>query len=353
MKYFKKLAVAALLFSAAPATYSLTPTFTYTGGDPQIASYVSQTGTTLLQQIDPNNQITNFLDNYLPNMASAASMGSKGVGTNYANGNHLFGPKIAIVGVNVGIGARFEGSSAFSLLSGGGIDPAAGMGVAPQVSVMAGLNLGFLPLPKLGPIDLKKLRVYINFGAFEVPKGLPVYGKMSNFGLHIQYSIIKPVSLIGIINWGGVDITTGFDTGKTTIGMVRQFSLPLAASGGFTASWNPPMDISLTNNFFTIPIEVSTSARLLFFSVFGGIGLDINTGKSEAVMDMTGDVIINGTKNGVASMNITETTKVSAVGLRVFFGPQINIFPLKINVQFNHDFLTKNFGVNFGLRAAI
>lgn len=289
---------------------------------------------------------TNITKNLMNAMAVGAVAPSRGMGTNYTSNNSLFGPKIAIVGLNIGVGLNAPGQSAFGLLGNPtSLDTSIGqgnIGLAAQVGIMAGFN--FKALPFL-PAIIQRFKVFANFGGFNLPLG--TYGfNMSNFGLHVQFSLIEPKSLIGIISWGGIDLTTGIDSGSNVFSATVPMGFSI--SGGNT--WSPTSTMSLTNTYFSIPIEASTSIQLALLSVFGGVGLDINSGKS--TLDITATGPING-GSATGTAVIKDEVLKGSFGVRLFLGTQIAIFPIKIQVQMSNDFATGNFTIGLGTRVAI
>lgn len=294
------------------------------------------------------------LTGFLTSMANAQSITNKGQGVSYASDQTLF-----VVGGSVGAGLNT--TSGFSFSTSGGLPP---IGLGAQMSVMAGLSLSKFPLPALGPIDLKKLTVFVNaFGYSNDSLVDSLTIKTSNFGLHAQYKVIdrKNIGGIGILNWGGLDFTTGFDTNSNTMTYKVGQSIS-ATSSGVTYKWTPSAgsNLELQNSSFTIPLEVSTSVRVLYIlSLFGGAGVDLNFGgKSTISANLTGPVTNSlNTAPGSATLTLADNQGPNFGALRFFAGPQLNLVPLRntnlLSLYAQGNYSTGgNYGVHAGLRIA-
>ncbi|HNN01511.1 MAG TPA: hypothetical protein PKG67_13700, partial [Turneriella sp.] len=251
---------------------------------------------------------------------NAQSITNKGQGVSYATDHSLF-----VVGG--GFGAGLSGDMASGFESKGGL-PAIGVGA--QGSVMAGVSLAKLPVPALGPIDLKRLTLFVNFFGISndsLVSSLSI--KANTFGMHAQYKVIegKNIGGIGLLNWGGIAFTTGFNVSSNSLTYKVGQSIS-AESSGVKYTWTPnsASNLTLEANSFSIPFEISTSARVLYvLSVFAGAGIDLNFGKSTIAANLNGPVTnsFNST-TGSASLQISEEQGPSFGQMRFFAGPQLN-----------------------------
>lgn len=326
------------------------PTYIYSGVTVNIPS--SSTAQAALQaEIDSQFQVPNMTD-FLKSMSNAQSITNKGQGVSYASDHSLF-----VVGGGLGLG--LNSTSGFNFDSKGGLPP---IGLGVQGSVMVGLSLSKFPMPQIGPIDLKKLTLFVNyFGYSNDTLVSSLTMKTSLFGIHAQYKIIdgKNIGGIGILNWGGVAFTTGFDVSSNSL-TYKVGQKISAASSGITYDWTPDSNSALTlsSKAFTIPLEISTSVRVLYIlSLFGGAGVDLNFGNSTIAANLSGPVTVSGTSVGSASLAVTEEKGPSFGALRFFAGPQLNLVPLKntnlLSLYAQGNYSTGgNYGVHAGLRIA-
>ncbi len=307
----------------------------------------------LNEEINKQFQVPS-MTGFLTSMANAQAITNKGQGVSYATYHSLF-----VIGGNLGAGLNT--TSGFDFNSSGGLPP---IGLGVQGSIMAGLSLSKFPVPKIGPIDLKKLTVFVNFFSYSndsLVDSLTI--KTSNFGMHAQYKVIdgKNVGGLGLLNWGGVAFTTGFDTGSNTMTYKVGQSIS-ATSSGVTYKWTPSAgsNLELQNTSFTIPLEVSTSVRVLYIlSLFGGAGVDLNFGgKSTISANLTGPVTNSANASqGSGTLTLAENQGPNFGALRFFAGPQLNLVPLKntnlLSLYAQGNYSTGgNYGVHAGLRIA-
>ncbi|HMV36462.1 MAG TPA: hypothetical protein PKY99_12340 [Turneriella sp.] len=306
----------------------------------------------LKAEIEKQFQVPKMGD-FLKSMANAQAIASKGQGVSYATEQSLF-----VVGGGFGASLSGDPSTGFSSSSG-----LPGVGFGAQGSIMAGMSLSKLPLPALGPIDLKRLTVFVNyFGISNDSLVSNLTVKANTFGMHAQYKFLegKNVGGIGILNWGGLAFTTGFNVSSNSVTYKVGQSIT-ANSGSQTYTWTPSSGSSLTleANSFSIPLEVSTSARLLYvLSVFAGVGVDINFGKASVSSTLNGPVTGSPVAvTGTASLTGSEEQGPSFGQMRFFAGPQLNLVPLKntnlLSIYAQGNVSTGgNYGVHAGARIA-
>ncbi len=347
MKKIKYALLTALFLSTSSAFAKIEFNIDTGGGNPGADA-------ALISEVNKQFQLID-MTGFLQSMSNAQSMTNKGQGVSYASEQSLF-----VVGGGAGLGLNAPSGLTTNFDTKGGLPP---IGVGLQGSLMVGVSLAKLPVPALGPIDLKRLTVFVNyFGLSNDSLVDSVTMKTSTFGLHFQYKLLQGFNLggIGLLNWGGLALTTGFDVSSNSLSYKVGQKLE-TSYGGETLSWTPSAGSNLTldASAFTIPIEVSTSVRLAYiFSLFAGVGVDINSGKSSISANLTGPVTnTSATINGTASLTGSEEKGPTVGGARFFVGPQFNIVPLKntnvvsIFAQFNVA-TSGNYGFHTGLRIA-
>jgi len=279
---------------------------------------------------------------FLNAMADAALLASKGMGVDYASNPGLF-----VVGGSFGSAVD---SAGFAFGRKGKELPDSGFSL--QASAMAGINLG------LGSTEglLNRSRLYANWMTFET-QGESFGTSVSNHGVHLQVQLIKNRQLVAA-EWGGLAFTTGYELARYTLSL--NSVLPIeAADQDLTLEWDATGTYQVSSTVRTIPFELSTNLRLLAFTVFGGVGLDlVNEGVSISEASLGGDVFASGgglserLSVGSATVSMTEQGAVSTPSTRIFAGAQMDVMMVKIyghaNIGFND-----NFGGHVGLRVAI
>lgn len=275
---------------------------------------------------------------FLEEMAAANAMSSKGMGVDYASNPQRF-----VVGGSFGSSVNGVGAS---FLRGDGTLPNGGFAV--QLSMMAGLNLGFA-----SPDDsfLRRFVLTANGMALKGASG-PFDASMNNFGAHLQLKLVRPPHK-GVVEWGGLDLTAGYE--MSHYHMILTKTLPLNAS---ELTWAATGTFQVDTTSSTVPLELSTNLRLLVFTAFGGVGMDLR-GVSSATTDLRLGgpltVAVQGKKEelGTIDASLQSSGEASSYAPRVFGGVQINILPVKIYGQVNWGLLENSFGGHLGLRVAL
>ena len=285
---------------------------------------------------------------YLRALADAASFSTKGIGVDYASNMKKFGFGIA---ANVSLAVGDEGLEEYEQSQPVG-------GAAANVTVWGGMNMK--------PLGVPRLNVYANF--FQRTENFPVGNNgyfdnldvtMRNLGIHGQVQLIKPTEGKKnlLFKWGGVAITSGFAwshlAAKTASApLVRQLeSNPL-----YTMDLSLQGDVSLALNAFNIPVEVSTSARVLYFlSIYGGVGGDLQLGSASLDVNAnaevtTTDTIMGGTTQiGTGTVVVDGKENPSAGRFRAFAGLQANAAWFKTFVHLEYK-PARAAALAFGLR---
>lgn len=279
------------------------------------------------------------LADYLRSFGDAQSFTTRGMGVDYASNF-----KAVMVGVAGNLSLNAEKGYA---PEGTRTQPPAA-GVAPNVTLMAGVNLNLL---RIAPISL-----YVNY--FNRSGELEDFSaELSNFGVHAQLKLFGPDEgglMDAIAQWGGLDITTGFERSRLGLTLSQGFrrNIPLSAPGG-QAGGMALMDVNTIGQFrmnartLSIPLELTTNFRLLYLlSVYGGLGFDWQLGGgSDMTVDLDGTMVgvtpaAGGQPSmridvGSASIDATESVDPSAGRLRWLLGLQVNVLIVRLFVQLN------------------
>lgn len=304
------------------------------GNASQFASQAGVDVATLQQQIQ--NQIetlfqTYRLHDYVRSFGDAQAFSSRGLGVDY-------GSTIGLLEIGVAGSVAMNGNKA--LIEGDArTQPLAG--VAPNLTLMAGLNLGLLGLREVTLFGnyFKSSGSYREFSAH-----------LENFGAHAQLKLFAPRHesvLSAFARWGGIAITTGFDRSRMSLSLGQNFKRSFPVVNGEKNVAQIDMDsmgtFGLDTRTWSIPLEVTTNLRFLYVvTVYGGAGFDWQLGgKSEMTAalngTLTGTVSSQNTTADVGTVSVTanESADVTAGKVRGIVGLQTNLWFLKLFTQLN------------------
>jgi hypothetical protein len=329
-----RLGVAALLLAglAAPAragvTVNLDP-----GAGQSFASRLGIDKGAIEQQLANELQTlfqTYRLHDYVRSFGDAQSFTTRGLGVDY-------GSTIGLVEVGIAANLAVNGNKAFTE-GDSRTQPVAG--VAPNITAMAGLNLGFLGLR---PVTL--------FGNYFAKKGSyrEFAADLQNYGAHLQVKLFQPRKETlwnAFLQWGGIAVTSGFDHARMRLTLGQGFTRNIPIAGGQQDLAQVDVQaqgvFALESRTWSVPLEVTTNFRFLYvLTAYGGAGFDWQFGGG---CDMNVD--LNGTLTGVvpsqapvnvgtAQVTATEHADPSKGKVRGILGLQANVWILKIFTQLN------------------
>ena len=283
-------------------------------------------------------------DQFTRSMAEAASMSIKGLGVDYASNIKTF-----VVGGAISSGAHEAG---LSFKKGEATLPQGGY--AGQLTLMAGLNLGMGGKEK-GFFD--RFRLYANGLALKFPSSREFGGNMANVGGHLQFKLIGGING-KIVEWGGLDLTSGFEYTHYTLSLRSDLPLPAPIAGG-NATWGATGTYDLNTSAWSMPIEASTNLRVAVATVYLGGAYDLNTATTTSDAALNGpitatitDININNERIGSASLNLSGSGSAAPTNVRIFMGAQANIMMLKAYGHLNIG-LNGALGGHLGLRVAM
>lgn len=260
---------------------------------------------------------------FIRSFANATSFASRGTGVDYAP---LF--RNLEVGLTVNLAAAVDGLDPAK-------DPAAG--IAPNLALMAGLNLAHWGHPELG--------LYVH--GMHQPSATvdSLTGSISNVGGHVQYHLFFPKAGAStlLFLWSGLHLTAGVEYSRWSLQLEHDLTRDVAVAGAtasttLTTTANGTFDLQASS--LTIPIELTTSARIAYFvGLYGGIGLDLQYGKANANATLAGDVRgISPTTGapidvGTATITMSGESGPTAVAYHVLAGVEANVWRLKLFTQ--------------------
>jgi hypothetical protein len=297
--------------------------------------FVDQAGISVpALQTQLENEISNFfqvhrLADYVRNFGDAQAFTSRGLGVDYGS-NMRFG-EIGIAAVAAINGTRVAADDSSE------VPPVARVGS--NFTVMAGASLGALGLP---------VNVFGNFFSAKVSYG-EYDARIRNVGVHFQIKLLsdRDSSLLSaLLRWGGIDITTGFDRSHSTLSLARGLGRDFPLEGVQPAAFvnvNSQGTLSLDTSVFSIPLEISTNVRFLYFlSAYVGAGLDVQIdGTSTLSADvgglMTGKIPSLGFAQPIGNFRVTaqQGSSLTSGQVRGLVGLQLNLTVVKVFVQLN------------------
>jgi len=170
-------------------------------------------------------------------------------------------------------------------------------GFAPSGSVNLGLHLGWFSEKAKG--------WYLNVKFFMYDMTYPLFGytldyETMNVGVGVNYSIVGARRFgKGSFLWRGLSLGFGFNYQQNDITYKIKISKTV---GDFNQSGyegdvvvDPSIKMGLTSKTYTIPVDLVTSLRILYFlNISLGAGVDFNFGESTVVASADGGVRVTG-----------------------------------------------------------
>jgi hypothetical protein len=278
---------------------------------------------------------------FLRDFQNVQAFSSKGLGVDYASETTL-----AEVGATVSFVPSVDKS--YNKPSGSYTDPMPLNGGGANFSLMGGLGLGL--------IGLDPVMIFANWFKGSASIG-QLDGSYDNWGVHGQLRLLGPSRGLSatklLIRWGGIAITSGADYSRMTLNAKKDlrssFTLPAYSADGPQGSVSiqnqGTLTFSLEQTTWTVPLEVTTSLRLLsLLTIYGGFGLDFQLGGGSDLRinmnagNLTGKVggtTINDI--GTASIAVNQHANPSPARFREIVGLQLGIFDVvRIFVQVNN-----------------
>lgn len=283
---------------------------------------------------------------YTKGMANATAMASTGSTSVYGSSF-----KYGLVGGSVALGADLgEGNSISDIMSNFSESAKKFAGVGVQSAVVLGLSPGAFTSAQWGIIDPARLRLYVNF--LSMSQDLDDADiSFSSFGLTGQYRIVQERSLgLSLVKWNGVDVSSGLRIAKNKFSFTQQLPSFSETQGPVSATVAAaPATIGADVGVYSIPVEASTSLRLLYvLNFFGGIGGDFNFGSSKAIADYNTNIAVSGGGTATGALALGGNTSPTAWNLRAFGGLGLEFGVGTLNVGIGKSLTASAWGVNVG-----
>jgi len=213
-----------------------------------------------------------------------------------------------------------------------------------------GLHFGFMKL------DMEKFGLTDPHISFE----------SLSLGATVNYQLIPSQKIAkGLLLWRGVNIGTGFIYSGTKIGLsmgLQSYKQDFNDTGNNfkgEITIDPKINLDFKIDTFTIPIEVTTAVKLLWFlNIPLGVGMDVGFGTSDMKVGMKADINTTGMPAGITQSkagNISATAggpmPPSAFNLKLMTGVGINIGPVILDIPVTWYFLDNGYSVGVTLGA--
>ncbi len=293
---------------------------------------------------------TKDLDKYLDGTANAFSLANKGIGVDYGADMKLFLAGLqfaaAVDTTDLGVGDLVGGDVDGDKINGGGVN----------LTLFAGLNLGFLPFGDIGPIKLDRTKVFVNFMTYDAEDLGDVDGsvKVSSFGAHVQYKLIEPITAGSALlaRWNGVDVTAGMNVSNLEISAEQDDIKESASEGAAQIEFDGKATVGIDISTFSIPVEISTGGNLFYFlGGYVGLGVDINTGSAKPQGNVSGTISSpnDAGVSGDADLSLSKEGEPTGGTMRMFAGLEINAAVLKVFAKYNQALNDDTMAITFGV----
>ncbi|HWU88316.1 MAG TPA: hypothetical protein VN253_13615 [Kofleriaceae bacterium] len=259
---------------------------------------------------------------FLRSFSNATSFSNRGLGVDYASNSER---GILGIGANLALAADLDGEL-----------PSAG--AAANATVMAGLNLRRWSHPEL--------TVFGN-AFYRSASSDHLRGSIATAGAHLQYKLVTPTRGRErvVIQWGGLDVTTGVEVAHWSYGLRGDLSTAFevggdAGSGSTSIEAATAGHVALSATTVTVPIELTTNVRLLYLaSLYLGLGLDAQVGASSLDLGVAGS--LTGTRPDTGAVETIGAITVTGTGSKgptfagyhALLGLQANLWRLKLFAQ--------------------
>lgn len=215
------------------------------------------------------------------------------------------------------------------------------IGASASLALNVGINAGFI-YPGL----------YLNvkggyFSKDDISNKLSV--KNTLLGVGANYTWLQSDSfLLGFVKWRGISFGTGFLFNKSELNLKLDLDtltqpvtgLPIGPLTSGTLFVDPSVKLGVKSTTYSIPFDVITSVRLLWFLNFNlGAGVDFNFGYTDIVVKSNGNVraelnggAIQATGGTFTVDSKTKAEKPSLIRPKIMTGLGFNIAVVKIDV---------------------
>jgi hypothetical protein len=189
-------------------------------------------------------------------------------------------------------------------------------------------------------------------------------------GLLVNYQILPQMKFLGgLVHWRGVNLGSGFIYQGTTIGYnlkmdtISQYigtvGIPNYGNRDLNLLINPELTLDMKINTYTIPLEATTSVKLLYFlNLAIGLGADLGFGKSDIKIGMSSNIDINGLEgineirqdnSGYVSVNAGGDMAPSVFNVKLMAGIGFSMGRVVFDIPITWYFMYNGFNIGITL----
>jgi hypothetical protein len=260
-----------LITSAQAQIFKLNPTFGAGWGSTEENAARAEI-LKIQNQINEDLPANTNMDRFMTGMANSSVYAGKGVATDYVTDFSVF-----TVGFGVGAAADLEEDTTTK-------SDFSGLGF--QGALQFGLNMGILPVEKIGKIEMERLNVMFNIMKIDyenAENGIDSAATKS-FGVMASYKW-KDGKGSRAAGWGGVKLHTGYQYNSIDFNFSQNLNEVInqtvgAATIAGTITGKPAAGLEVATH--SIPFEISTDVRFLYILSLiwrFGSGLFLGRGK--------------------------------------------------------------------------
>lgn len=290
-------------------------------------------------------------DQYGKNLSAAQATSTSLLGADYASTDF----KRAMLGLKVSAGTRLgSGQSLIGVTKGDDkIQETKGVGLS---------SVAFVGMPVAqftGNSFLAKTKAYL--GVMAINKSFSeLRVKSQSASLKLQYKFMEPTGS-SRMRWNGVDLTSGLIFSKVNLSFSKDIretkTQDISGAGSSTGTMAAKANIDGELKSFVLPIEGSTSVRMLYFlNFFGGLGADILYSKATATGRLSNSSLnmtstgISGTVSGTPELNFNISKTALPIAMRSFVGTQIEMGVVALEVAASYSLFSQTWGAGAGLK---
>ena len=287
---------------------------------------------------------------YMSGSSKAAIAATAGNGVDYTSTFSWF-----TLGATGGVGVTPGAQSLSHAFTSSGFKTVEGVGAG--VNIMAGLNFGIFSQGYWGGIfEPKRFKLYLGFfgtGFDSNSNGTATKFDTSSFSVIGQYKLWGERSFgARLLKWNGVDVSSGFRTSSINFSVTQTINQSQSIAGLGTATFSAPVKIGADVTTTTIPIEVSTSARVFYFwNFFSGLATDLAFGGAKSNFGGSGPITLPaaGGASATGALAVAGEGGPSLLNVRYFLGTGVELGIVNLYLQFNHLVTAGAYGVNAGV----
>jgi hypothetical protein len=350
-----------LLLAASPSFAQFTISISNYGGATGNASAVQaldELVAELESSINENLSDIPSTSTFISGAPDAAILAGSGLSASYNTNFKLF-----MAGFQ--LGAAFDPGTAklFDLFSGEGLDKIEGAGV--DAGFIVGMPLGLFTKANIGPIKLENTKVFAHL--LSLPKRSyfgPLAAGITSVGVGAMYKLLPEVGAgMGLVRWGGLDLTSGLRYASIKIEFQQELD-PIEMEqdlggtfGQATATYEGTVTAGAHVTALTLPMEASSSVRLLYFlDLFAGLGVDLSLGSGKVIAEVDGPINIEGSADlgtvvADGTLDLGSNSKPNPINLRYFAGLGFDMFAVNLSAKYSQMITSGAKGISVGVTA--